>query len=294
MSHPAKKRSPRPAPARALEQQVGAILERQAPKEWSGLALMRAGSLDAEARTLKARVSTRDVDGHGTIILPSAFQTARYEANPVMLLAHDRWDLPIGRCMGLSRDADGMDATFKFADTKRANKVFSLYQQDMMRGFSVCGRIQEAYWSWQHPDKWSADLPDYARKALENRTCDGVITRLELHEISACSIPSNAAALARSSDSGLLELMERISVRLDQLFERLDRKADPDEDPDEDEDTDQDDDTAEAAAPAPVHEDAHEVGKRMADLGRLLAVAVARRDSKEAQRLTDAIYSLAS
>ncbi len=188
--------------------------------------------VDPERRIVRFVVSTTGVDSHGTIILPTAFEFERYLKNPVFLWAHDACGygpsggLPLGKCVELAQGEDGLVAAVEFhEETELAKEAYLLYKGGFLRGASVGGRILEAVWCWQPESEWG-DLPEFARTAMREKLCEGVVKRLDLWEISGCAIPSNPDALA-ASRSAQGQNFDSLCARMENLVDRLEKACSP-------------------------------------------------------------------
>ena len=186
---------------------------------------LQVREIDQDARAVRAVVSTGNVDRYQEIVEPKAFAKwlKHFEANPVMLAAHDHsaWasgePTVIGRWTDLSIQDDGLHATGQFMpDDDLAERYWRRYRDGFMRAFSV-GFLAHR---WEMREM-SSD--DGATKRLR------VFTEVELLEISAVAVPANRQALSRAAsllaggsthdqDSGLRGLDQQISDRLDKLF----------------------------------------------------------------------------
>jgi HK97 family phage prohead protease len=145
--------------------------------------------INTEAKTIDVVASTPDLDRDGEVILPSAFarSIASFKANPVILVGHQHrlanGESPvIGAAIPETIKITDKDLSFtmRFAPTKNGNEHWTLYSEKFQNSFSV-GFI---------PMKW------------EDRTIEGKSVRhytdVELLEVSAVPVPSNASAVARA------------------------------------------------------------------------------------------------
>ena len=97
-------------------------------------------SIDTKARTLRAIISTNNIDRDGEIIEPSAFKDRieSFERNPILLWMHQAFEPPIGRVQELTFHSDRVEASVKFAEgQERAEDIFSLFKQSMLSTFSI-------------------------------------------------------------------------------------------------------------------------------------------------------------
>lgn len=163
-------------------------------------------SVDVENRRIDAVASTETVDSYKTIVRAN-WDLARFTANPVLLWAHDRFDLPVGHCENVRVEGTTLLFTAVFdAITARDEEVFRKYAAGTLKAFSV------------------------GFNPLEEKCNDGGIIeylRSELLEISCVPVPANMDALVKSRSFGRSCGMKR-SEHLKAL------KADSEEGDDED------------------------------------------------------------
>ena len=119
--------------------------------------------------------STKTVDRDGEIIMPTAFKNLEsyLRNNPVILGFHDYHNFPIGKAVSGSITDDALVLDIMFAETEKGKEAKYLFDNRFMNSFSV-GFI---------PKTWDNDA--------EGRR---VYTEVELLEVSAVPVPSNAAA----------------------------------------------------------------------------------------------------
>lgn len=120
--------------------------------------------------------STKDVDRDNEIILPSAFKNlqAYLKNNPVVLGFHNYSNFPIGKAVGGRVTENALELDIIFAKTEQGKEAEYLYKNNFMNSFSV-GFI---------PKVWDYDK--------DNRR---VYSEVEILEVSAVPVPSNAAAV---------------------------------------------------------------------------------------------------
>ncbi len=154
--------------------------------------------------------STQTEDRDGEIILPTAFKNLRsYLAkNPVILFAHDYWKPPIAKAISGKIIDKGLKLNIEFAKTEFGKEIKYLYDNKFMNSFSV-GFI---------PIEWERD-PDGTR----------VYTEVELLEVSAVPVPSNAEAnmirACKSEGRDLTEYLKGRKIKNDEIVEDKKVKA---------------------------------------------------------------------
>ena len=84
-------------------------------------------SATSQSRTVRFILSTGEVDRYGDRIDPAGWRLANYRKNPVVLFAHDRSALPIGRCsfVGLVHGRLVGDIEFMSGEMTRSPTRFS-------------------------------------------------------------------------------------------------------------------------------------------------------------------------
>jgi phage head maturation protease len=148
-------------------------------------------TVDARRMRLRSVISTGDPDRAGDVVVPAGLRNAdEYLMNPVVLWAHNRTQFPpIGVCEWLDVQPHRVVAETRFAeDVQFAEDVFRLYEQGVLRG-------------------WSVGLaPRRSRKVLLKSGRTGLrIEEWDLHEYSAVPIPENPAALTLAVEKGLVK-----------------------------------------------------------------------------------------
>ncbi len=146
-------------------------------------------AINTEAKTIDVIASTPDLDRDGEVILPSAFarSIASFKANPVILAGHQHrlanGESPvIGAAIPETIKISDRELSFtmRFAPTKNGNEHWTLYSEKFQNSFSV-GFI---------PLKW--EDRDIKGKSVRH------YTDVELLEVSAVPVPSNASAVSRA------------------------------------------------------------------------------------------------
>lgn len=156
--------------------------------------------------------STGKVDRDHEVILPKAFRKhlkAYLETNPVILPAHDYRAFAIGKATDGRVTKNGLELDIEFAETEMGGEARYLYENGFMNSFSV-GFIPHKIAKQQEiSELLTAEEIDYDEKDPPYR----VYTEVELLEVSAVSVPSNAAAnvIREAIDGGAkLPLMAKL------------------------------------------------------------------------------------
>lgn len=94
---------------------------------------------DPEQLILRNIITTSYPDRAGDVVVPSGLRNVEeFLRNPVVLWAHQRDLPPIGRCLALEVLPDRIVAQTQFArGVAFAEDVFKLYQQGILRGWSI-------------------------------------------------------------------------------------------------------------------------------------------------------------
>jgi hypothetical protein len=143
-------------------------------------------AIDAARRTVTAVITTPSPDRAGDVVVPSGLANVEeFLLNPVVLWAHQRTMPPIGTCLSLDVQPQRVVAVTKFAaNVPLADDVFRLYEQGVLRGWSV------------------GLLP---RRASPRPGRRGVrIDEWDLLEYSAVPVPENPHALTLAVEKGLV------------------------------------------------------------------------------------------
>jgi HK97 family phage prohead protease len=143
-------------------------------------------AIDSQKRTIRSVITTIQPDRVGDVIIPTGLRNAEdYLLNPIVLWAHSRQTLPpLGICDWLDIQPHRIVAQTRFAkDVPFAEDVFRLYEQGILRGWSI------------------GFVP---RKAV--RTASGLrVQEWDLLEYSAVPIPANPEAVTIAIQKGLIQ-----------------------------------------------------------------------------------------
>ena len=164
--------------------------------------MVRKG-LPASVRSLErgqftARITTDVLDRDREVLMPAGCRTKDYEANPVVLWNHDA-SVPIGRCVALRRDNDGVTATAQLAQRPPDYQgdflpefLGALVSQGIVTGVSVGFVSRERRLPTKADrDRWGDELRQ-------------VHSKWDLLEFSLVALPSNPTALVTAVGKGLV------------------------------------------------------------------------------------------
>jgi hypothetical protein len=145
-------------------------------------------AVDPAARTVTAVISSAAPDRAGDVVVPAGLRNAEeFLLNPVVLWAHQRTLPPVGTCVALDVQPTRVVAVTKFAaGVPLADDVFRLYEQGVLRG-------------------WSVGLLPHRVTPRRTRSGRGVqIDAWDLLEYSAVPVPENPEALTVAVEKGMV------------------------------------------------------------------------------------------
>lgn len=156
-------------------------------------------SIEAGERAVVATISTAVVDRDGEVLIPQGCNSRDFEKSPSVFLGHDYYTLPVGKCAAIRRTPEAIVAKTVFAARPAdfpagqewlPDTIFSLFQQGVLKGFSV------------------GFLPVESRPASERdktkfgEGCRRVYSKWNLLEYSVAPIPANPEAVAVAVSKG--------------------------------------------------------------------------------------------
>jgi HK97 family phage prohead protease len=141
-------------------------------------------------REFIAMITTNGVDRDGDVIDPKGMDLKNFKLNPVIMLNHESWELPIGKAQWLRAHTDGdgksgiMAKGFISDKTQKAVEAFGLMQDGVLTTTSIGFGIKEGG----------------ARPPTEEETkafpgIKRMITKTELYEFSIVGVPANTDAV---------------------------------------------------------------------------------------------------
>jgi phage head maturation protease len=149
----------------------------------------RTLSIDAGQMAIRSVITTGDPDRAGDVIVPTGVRNVEeYLLNPVVLWAHNRSHFPpVGRCEWIDVQPRRIVAETRFAQgVAFAEDVFRLYEQGVLRGWSIGFVPRRAFRTPGHPPGLRVEEWD-------------------LLEYSAVPIPENPGALTVALQKGLVK-----------------------------------------------------------------------------------------
>jgi len=165
--------------------------------------------INEEEGTLVGWGSKPGLDRDKEYVTADAWKLDSYRKNPVVMLAHNYDNPPVGKCMWIKSDSTGLKFKAKFANTERGKEIYQLYRDGMMNAFSV-GFSPNAGGVIDGP------------KDAKYKGAKKVYTDVELLEISCVAIPANSSALVEYVKSGKIQTKQL----KDELISVLDIKDD--------------------------------------------------------------------
>lgn len=151
--------------------------------------MIQAKAVEDEDFVLRMIGSTEAVDRQGDSVKAKGWDLKNYKKNPVFLWGHDYGALPIGKALKVFVEDDKLIFDIKFAAEEYdfALTAYKLFKGGYLNATSVGFIVKD----WEFND-------------------DGVfvITKQELLELSAVTVPANPEALAKGIGSGDLDIIE--------------------------------------------------------------------------------------
>lgn len=171
-----------------------------------------------------ASASTIDIDRDGEIVVPYGVDLKLFELNPLLLGFHDRRSWPIGKVKSVDVSETEVAFDFEFANTEEGRKAEYLYNNGFMNSFSIGFKINE-YLS----GPFEADVIelDYSRGKIKlpvkkyKGELWGIISKWELREISAVTVPANPYANLKKSL--VYKALDEPPERADLILKQIDR-----------------------------------------------------------------------
>ncbi len=161
--------------------------------------IFKQTSVDEKNYTIYGIFSTDDEDRHGEIVDQSGWILDQFNANPVILFAHDHYQPAVGQGVEVKiQDIGGkkqLAGGIKFAAEEYdfAMTLFKLYAGRYMRAFSV-GFMNNVY-------------------EIDQESDTIILKENVLYEISCVNVPANAMALANSKGVDVQPIEELMNKR---------------------------------------------------------------------------------
>jgi hypothetical protein len=176
----------------------------------------KPSAVDSKSMTVTGVIASPNVDQEGDIVEPGGLRMARHKTNPIVFLNHGfvagvpGMSLPIGKCETPEGNytcwydpaADRAYATVYFAkNSPDAYVVFSLYAEDVLRGFSI--------------GFMPIRIKGLLRQLVGRKRPGQHVVEADLVELSCVGVPANPDALRVKMDRGLGDISPELFKSLD-------------------------------------------------------------------------------
>ena len=135
------------------------------------------GVIDQEKQIVHVVTSTGVIDRHGDSVNPNGWKLDNYNDNPVVLVAHDYWTLPVGKVIKSWVEDKALHQHIQLAKTEEGKKVFYLVEGGFLNTVSAGFVVT----------KWGVSAED-----------EYTIMEQELLEVSFVAVPANPEALVQN------------------------------------------------------------------------------------------------
>jgi len=179
--------------------------------------------LEEGERACIGYISTRDIDRDKEVMDPAGCVTAEFLLAPQILWAHDYSLPPTGKAEWLKVDEHGILAKMVYAETERAEEVWSLKKGGFLSTTSVGFIALQRF--YKGGDGWDACVKRYNKKwatDLEVAGCQTITTKWLLLEFSDVPVPCNPYALTTAVAKGMhlsKGMLEQLGIEEDEPAE---------------------------------------------------------------------------
>ena len=137
---------------------------------------------------MKVIFSTEDINSYGFWVKTSGIDLKRFKKNPVLTFNHNTYGMSVGKVKNIKVENNQLVGEIEFdVEDEKGKELQRKYEKGYMNGFSVGIR----------PLKWSEDAADL-KKGQSRQT----VTKCELIEIAAATVPSNSNAVSLYDSHG--------------------------------------------------------------------------------------------
>lgn len=158
-----------------------------------------------QSRVRQFVASTEAVDSYNTIIKSDAWDTTRFDKNPVILFGHQSRALPIAKgSAGVKNKQLLLDADFFPADVNPLSEQSLRILDAGVMGVSVGFNPLE--WEYNASRETGDEWNDYFYPPLD-------YTRVELLEVSVVTIPANPDAFAVGREAVQARFLQRLDAK---------------------------------------------------------------------------------
>lgn len=108
--------------------------------------LSEKASINADEMTIVHYISTNTRDRYNEVMVPEGMDKSNYEKNPVVLFAHDAYQLPIGRALWVKQDDTKTGIIAKTQFDKRSEvsaEIFRLFAEGYLNAWSIGFKYKE-------------------------------------------------------------------------------------------------------------------------------------------------------
>jgi HK97 family phage prohead protease len=171
--------------------------------------------LPDEEKTIIADISTSSLDADGDMVMPCGADLSRFVKNPIVMWSHNYSEPCIGKALEIRSTPNSLEAKIKFADTLRANEIWSLVKG----GFLKCNSI--GFINQKSLIAGTDEFKEYCKeKSIDGKNCKRIVTKWTLMENSVVNIPSNPDAL-------ISEISAKTITLSDKTIKELELKTEP-------------------------------------------------------------------
>jgi HK97 family phage prohead protease len=163
-----------------------------------------------ESMTCIAKISTKDVDRDGDILIPTGCDFTDYTKNSVICWDHSYSMPPIGKMLSLEVTSDTIYGKMKFAETSMGSEIWSLIKGGFLKTCSIGFIAKEVLVAG------TSAFKQYVREnnIIITDQVKRIITKFTLIENSIVSIPANQEALVIAVSSKSLKLDDKLLKEL--------------------------------------------------------------------------------
>jgi HK97 family phage prohead protease len=172
--------------------------------------------LPDEEKTIIADITTSSLDADGDMVIPHGADLSRFVKNPIVVWSHNYSEPCIGKALEIRSTPHSLEAKIKFADTARANEIWSLVKG----GFLRCNSI--GFINQKSLIAGTDEFKDYCKeKEIDGKNCKRIITKWILMENSVVNIPSNSDALIQEISAKTITLSDKTIKELELKAEEV-------------------------------------------------------------------------
>ena len=191
--------------ARAAGKRAGGPSETTLRKEYLGPAQVLG------ERQIRFTISTGVVDRALDVVDQSGWDLAGYRRNPVVLLQHNSWDFPIGKCVDIGLEGGDLRATVEFVPADMPSGIGELAETTLR--MCKLGFMSATSVGFQ-PIDW--DVTTDPARGAEDWLPGFDFRKQDLTEFSIVTVPCNPEAVIddahREPDAGTTNLLDVLAA----------------------------------------------------------------------------------